>query len=613
MSSPENKRLDSSATSHHIEAAKHHRVIDAVPIEQEAQQDVHHVKLGWRSWVVVFVACVAIFAQTFVVVAAGSVIAFIVRDLGNAPISGWIIQGPLLMQSVLSPVVGRLSDVLNRKYLASVPPLVAFVGAVISAKANSMSMLIGGGILIGTTLATVPIIHAILAEILPLKYRSLASGLAFMGGALGGIWLLTFSVPLSVGSLGSGAVTNISAGGWRYIFWMQAAFHGVTFLGLALLYWPAKNIEYPKMTIREYIWACDPIGSLLFVTSATLMLLALDWLGGAYAPSDPHVAAPLSIGLVCLVAFALYGWTFVTDMGHTEWKGRTDGLVAHVFFHKNANFALSVFAFSVEGWIFYSAVNSVVPQIVLNLGFADDSWRIAVRQLSYQLVTFAASIPIIWYSTRFKDMQTPLLVTFGIFFIVTICYATIRPTWSNAQLGLNVLAGIGQAGPLTLLVACVQFCAPHAFLSTATGLSFSARAIGGAFGSAVLNAIVNGQLSAHYASAVGAAATGAGLAAGRVPELLGYLEQGLSYLPDDKDGNAGNGGGITPAVWAAAVGASREEYARAYRLAWSSVIPFVVLAFVAVACLKGVKELMTEKVEATVEHAERVEKGPEGP
>ena len=59
-----------------------------------------------------------------------------------------------------------------------------------------------------------------------------------------------------------------------------------------------------------------------------------------------------------------------------------------------------------------------MPQIVLNLGFADDAWRISVRQLSYQLVTFAASIPIIWYSTRFKDMQTPLLVTFGIFFIV---------------------------------------------------------------------------------------------------------------------------------------------------------------------------------------------------
>ncbi|KAK6850597.1 hypothetical protein PG987_000231 [Apiospora arundinis] len=585
MSSSESKSLGERATSQHIEGGKHqHRVIDAVPIDQEAHQDVRHVNLGWRSWAVVFVCCVSIFTQTYVVVAAGSVIAFIVRDIGNAPLSGWIIQGPLLMQSVLSPLVGRLSDVLDRKYMASVPPLVSLVGAVMSAKATSMSMLIVGGILIGASLSTAPVIHAILAEILPLKYRTVANGLAFIAGALGGL----------VGSLGSGAVTNTNASGWRYIFWMQAAFHGATFLGLALFYWPPKNTEYPKMTIGEYIWACDPIGSFLFMISSLLMLLALDWLGGAYAPSDPHVAVPLSIGLVFLVAFALY-----------EWKGRTDGLVAHVFFHKNVNFALSVFAFSVEGWVFYSAVNSVVPQIVLHLGFENDAWRISVRQLSYSLVILVASVPMIWYSTRFKDLNTPLLISFGFFLIVTICYSTIQPSWNNAQIGINALAGIGQAGPLTLLAASVQFCAPHAFLSTATGISYSGRAIGGAFGSAVLNTIINGRISTHHAPAVAAAATQAGLHSEGVPQLLKYLEQGKRPQNDS--------GGITSAVWTAAIGASRDEYAHAYRLAWSSVIPFVVLAIVAVGFMKGVKELMTEKVEATVEHAERVEKGDEGP
>lgn len=91
------------------------------------------------------------------------------------------------MQSVMSPIVGRLSDVLDRKYLASIPPLIAFAGAVVSARATSMSMLIGGGILIGTTLATIAIVQSIPSEILPLKYRALANGLAYMGGAAGGM------------------------------------------------------------------------------------------------------------------------------------------------------------------------------------------------------------------------------------------------------------------------------------------------------------------------------------------------------------------------------------------------------------------------------------------
>ncbi|KAI1246824.1 hypothetical protein MGN70_010707 [Eutypa lata] len=548
----------------------------AVPIEEEAVQDAYHIHLSWRSWVVVFVTCFGVMAQVFVVVAAGSVIAFISRDLGDAPLAGWVIQGPLLMQSVLSPIVGRLSDVTDRKFLAVAPPLVATAGAVMSATARNMAVLIGGGILIGATLSTISILHAIPSEILPLKYRALANGFGFMGGAIGGL----------IASLGAGAVTNTSSGGWRYIFWMQAIFHALTAVGIFCFYWPPpkKNTaEHPAMSLRECVWACDPVGSVLFITSATLMLLSLDWAGGAYAWADPHVAAPLALGLALLVLFALY-----------EWKGRSDGLVAHVFFHRNANFAYSVFAFAVEGWIFYSAVNSVVPQVVLNLGFETDAWSISVRQLSYQLLVLATSVPVTWYATRYKDPRMPLLVTFTIFLVVCITYATLQPTWNTAQIVLNVLSGIGQSGPLTLLVACVQFTAPHAFLSTATGLAFSARAIGGAFGSAVLNAIINGRLSSHLGGAVGDAAIGAGLPTASVPELLEALDAGTLF---DGIGIPG----ATPEVLAAAVEASRAEYAHAYRLAWASVIPFVVLAIVAVALMKGVRDLMTEKVEATVE------------
>lgn len=91
------------------------------------------------------------------------------------------------MQSVLSPIVGRLSDVLDRKYLAIILTVVSFVGAVVSAKATSMSVLIGGGILVGCTLSTISIVQAVPSEVLPLKYRAIANGFAFLGGAFGGM------------------------------------------------------------------------------------------------------------------------------------------------------------------------------------------------------------------------------------------------------------------------------------------------------------------------------------------------------------------------------------------------------------------------------------------
>ena len=206
-------------------------------------------------------------------------------------------QGPLLMQSVLSPIVGRLSDVLDRKYMAAIPPLIAFVGAVISAKAQSMAVLVGGGILIGVTLSTIAIVQAIPAEVLPLKFRALANGFAFIAGAIGGL----------LGVLGAGALTNRSASGWRGIFWVQAAFHLASSIGLFLFYWPTRRSDYPKMTLKQYIWAIDPIGSVMFISSATLLLLALDWAAGAYAWSDLHVAVPLGLGCGLLLAFCIYG------------------------------------------------------------------------------------------------------------------------------------------------------------------------------------------------------------------------------------------------------------------------------------------------------------------
>lgn len=110
-----------------------------------------------------------------------------------------------------------------------------------------------------------------------------------------------------VGQLSAGAVTNTDSGGWRWIFWIQAVFHGATSLGLLLFYWPPQNRDFTKMTLREYIWTCDPIGSVLFMAGSTLTLLGLNWAGGVHPWDDAHVVAPLTIGLVLLVVFALYG------------------------------------------------------------------------------------------------------------------------------------------------------------------------------------------------------------------------------------------------------------------------------------------------------------------
>jgi MFS family permease len=125
--------------------------------------------------------------QVYIVVAIGTVIAFIIRDLGQPGLAGWAIQGPLLMQTVLSPIVGRLSDVFGRKTLVCGLPLIGFAGACLCAKSSNINALIGGSIMTGMTLSTLGIVLAIPSEVLPLKYRTISGGSAFLGGAIGGL------------------------------------------------------------------------------------------------------------------------------------------------------------------------------------------------------------------------------------------------------------------------------------------------------------------------------------------------------------------------------------------------------------------------------------------
>lgn len=164
---------------------------------------------------------------------------------------------------------------------------------------------------------------------------------------------------------------------------MQAAFHLATSLGLFAFYHPKRHPDYPRLSLKQLLWEIDPVGSVLFISATTLLLLALNWAGGSYTWTNPHVLAPLITGFGLLVGFCLY-----------EWKGRSDGIVAHVFFKKTPNFALATFAFGVEGWIFYSAVNSITPQIVLRLGFETNAWEISIRQMTYQVPCLVVSVPI---------------------------------------------------------------------------------------------------------------------------------------------------------------------------------------------------------------------------
>jgi hypothetical protein len=60
---------------------------------------------------------------------------------------------------------------------------------------------------------------------------------------------------------------------------------------------------------------------------------------------------------------------------------------------------------------------------------------------------------------------------------------------------------------------------------------------------------------------------------------------------------------INTTIVNSAVDAGHGVYARAYHLAWASIVPFVVVAIICCALVTNIQELMTEKSEASMEGA----------
>jgi len=153
-----------------------------------------------------------------------------------------------------------------------------------------------------------------------------------------------------------------------------------------------------------------------------------------------------------------------------------------------------------------------------------------------------------------------------------------------------------------LLLPLIQFATPHEYLSTSSAIAYSGRAIAGAFGSAALGAISNGYVNTHYAPDVSGAAIRAGLPESSGPAFIAAMKSKMKEQALKKVA------GITPEIIAAGTNESHWVYAKSYRLAWWSMVPLIVLAIVFLYFIRNVREQMTEKVEATVERVEDVDK-----
>ena len=209
------------------------------------------------------------------------------QELQGWALISWVVSAYLVASTVTTPIYGRLSDIYGRR-----PVLLAaigiFVGAsVLCALSQTMPQLIGARILQGLGGGGLrSVSQAAIADIIPPRER----------GRYQGYLSSVMAISMVLGPVLGGFFADYLS--WHWIFWINLPF------GAAALFLCDRNLRrLAPPTRRSRI---DWLGALLIVASATPILLGLSRIESGGDWRDP--AALLEFGAGAILMIALVAW-----------------------------------------------------------------------------------------------------------------------------------------------------------------------------------------------------------------------------------------------------------------------------------------------------------------
>lgn len=232
---------------------------------------VFYLALGGLSFAVL---------QSLVAPALGSIGADLGVSTGDA---SWILTAYLLSAAVLTPILGRLGDMVGKRRVLIIVLSILLAGTVLAAVAPNMTVLIIARVLQGAAGAIMPLSIGVVRDELPPARVGVTIGL------LSAI----FGVGAGVGIVAAGPI--VEALSWEWLFWLPGVLVVIALLGAIFGMRPSPVRTPGKI---------DLLGAGIMTVGLVSLLLAISE-GAVWGWGSPATIGLLVLGAVGLVVFVL--------------------------------------------------------------------------------------------------------------------------------------------------------------------------------------------------------------------------------------------------------------------------------------------------------------------
>lgn len=420
-----------------------------------------------RRWAVTLGVMTGMFIAALEATVVGTAMPTVIASLGGINHYSWVFSAYLVTSTVTVPVWGKLSDLYGRRLLYQIGIGVFLLGTLLSGFSGSMTQLIVFRAIQGLGAgALVPLGMTIIGDVFTLEER------AKMQAYFSGVWGLS-SV---IGPIIGGFITDQIS--WRWVFWINLP------VGVAAALIIGLSLKEPKQDKKPTI---DYAGAALLMIAISLLMLAM--VEGGASLATLFSAENILILTAAIILLALFGWVE---------KRAADPIIPFDLF-RNRTVSVSVAAGFLAGVAMFGAI-SFIPLFAQGaLGATATEAGSLLTPLMLSWVTMSVVGGRILLKVGYRKISIVGFVILTVGFVLLALFERETPRfWLYVDLVL-IGAGLGLT-MLTLLIA-VQQAVERTKLGVATSLNQFSRAIGGAFGVAIMGAFLTAGLATHLNNA----------------------------------------------------------------------------------------------------------------